>query len=303
MISFGAKIVKALIRAYTYRYRKRQLSLSRSLRFKNTPYKAPKSYIHRVLTFDGIRAEILSRKLCSHERTIVHFHGGGATVGMNNFYRRIARKICDLTGYPVISIDYRTGKDLVHPALLDDCYRAYKRMIDEGLNPATVIMIGDSMGANLMFSVCFRLRDEGVALPVGTIAVSPYVDLSASGDSYRKNCYADPSYSLPKNQKFEEREQAIRRISPYCGNTDRQNPYLSPAFGDYTGFPSALIQVGSCELSESDSALLYDRMLRTGVPVTLHKYDGMFHDFQYFAPFLKESKVAWSEIRRFVKKL
>lgn len=42
MISLSAAIIRAAIRCYTYPYRKRFASLSRSVALKNSPYKPPK---------------------------------------------------------------------------------------------------------------------------------------------------------------------------------------------------------------------------------------------------------------------
>lgn len=221
-------------------------------------------------------------------------------MGMNTMYRKAAQRYA-CTGYPVYSIDYNAGKEKVHPSLLHECISAYEGMIKGGIEPKRIIMVGDSMGANLALALCIKLRDSGEKLPAAIAAVSPFIDLTASGESYRKNCYTDPLYSLPKNQSFEENEKYIRRKTPYCGTSDPKDPYLSPAFGDYTGFPPMLIQCGDCETSESDSDMLYERARRVGVKVTLTKYEGMFHDFQYFAPFLKESKEAWNEIYSFIK--
>lgn len=223
-------------------------------------------------------------------------------MGMNTMYRKAAQRYA-CTGYPVYSIDYNAGKEKVHPSLLNECISAYKGIIKSGIEPQRIIMVGDSMGANLALALCLKLRDRGAELPAAIAAVSPFIDLTASGDSYRKNCYTDPLYSLPKNQSFEENEKYIRRKTPYCGTSDPKDPYLSPAFGDYTGFPPMLIQCGDCETSESDSDMLYERAKKAGVKVTLTKYEGMFHDFQYFAPFLKESKEAWNEIYSFIKRV
>lgn len=303
MTSFLGKITKTIIRSYTYPYRKNHLSLSRSIKLKRTPYKCPKGYEYQVESFGGIKVETIRRNNCETNTVIVHLHGGGCTTPMNNLYRKVAKKYCNLTGLPVVSIDYNIGENRVHPALLDDCFTAYTEMLKEYLKDKKIIMVGDSNGANLMFAICFKLRDNGYPLPAGHVVVSPFVDFSASGDSYRKNCHSDPLYSLPKRQKFEDWETEIRRFSPYCGDTDKQDPYLSPAFGDFTGINRILIQVGSVETSESDSDMLYEKAVLANVPVVLQKYDGMFHDFQYLTPFLKESKQAWKEIVKFIKEL
>ena len=300
MISFLGKITKTAIRIYTYPYRKNHLSLSRSIKFKQTPYVAPKGYEYKVHCYNGVKVEIISKKNCDENAVILHLHGGGCTTPMTNMYRNIAKKYCDISSLSVVSIDYNAGVNKVHPALLDDWYNAYIAMLENVLKGKNVIMVGDSNGANLMFGLCFRLRDNGYPLPIGHVVISPFVDFSASGDSYRKNCYKDPMYSLPKYQKFEDWETEIRRFSPYCGDTNKKDPYLSPAFGSFEGFSNILIQVGSVETSESDSDMLYEKARKANVPVVLQKYCGMFHDFQYFCPFLRESKMAWKEIQKFI---
>lgn len=302
MISLGARAVKAVLRIATYRYRKNHMSLSRNVKLSSKPYTPPKDYNCKTEIYGGIRTEILSHKNCRKEKIIFHIHGGGAAMGMNTMYGKVAQRYA-CTGYPVYSIDYNAGKEKVHPSLLNECLSAYEGMIKSGIEPQKIIMVGDSMGANLALALCLKLRDRREKLPAAIVAVSPFIDLTASGDSYRKNCYTDPLYSLPKNQSFEENEKYIRRKTPYCGTSDPKDPYLSPAFGDYTDFPPMLIQCGDCETSESDSDMLYERAKRAGVKVTLIKYEGMFHDFQYFAPFLKESKEAWNEIYSFIKRV
>lgn len=300
MISLGARAVKTVLRIATYRYRKNHMSLSRNVKLSSKPYTPPKDFDYKTKIYGGIRTEILSHKNCREERIILHIHGGGAAMGMNTMYRKVAQRYAG-TGYPVYSIDYNAGKEKVHPSLLHECISAYEGMIKSGIEPQRIIIVGDSMGANLALALCLKLRERGEELPAAIAAVSPFIDLTASGESYRKNCYTDPLYSLPKNQSFEENEKYIRRKTPYCGTSDPKDPYLSPAFGDYTGFPPMLIQCGDCETSESDSDMLYERARRAGVKVILTKYEGMFHDFQYFAPFLKESKEAWNEIYSFIK--
>lgn len=301
MISLGARAVKWVLRIATYRYRKNHMSLSRNIKLSSKPYTPPKNCNYGTEIFGGIRTEILSLKNCREEKIILHIHGGGAAMGMNTMYRKAAQKYAS-TGYPVYSIDYNAGRDKVHPSLLNECLSAYEGMIKSGIEPQRIIMAGDSMGANLALALCLNLRDRREELPSAIVAVSPFIDLTASGESYRKNCYTDPLYSLPKNQSFEENEKYIRRKTPYCGACNPKDPYLSPAFGDYRDFPPMLIQCGDCETSESDSDMLYERVKKAGVKVTLTKYEGMFHDFQLFVPFLRESKRAWAEIYSFIEK-
>lgn len=302
MTSLGARIVRALLRLYTYPYRKNHKSLSRSIKLKTKPYKPSANFEHSVLNVCGTNVEKLClKKSCNPSYAIVQFHGGGHTQSMNKMYRKAAERLCKSLKCSVYSIDYKTGESLEYPSVHDECYFAYVGLLDL-LKDKSIIAIGDSFGANLMLSTLLRLRDAVLPLPCASIAVSSFIDLAASGDSYRKNCHTDPLYALPKSQKFEDNERHIRRITPYCGTTSPQHELLSPAYANYDGFPPMLIQCGELETSESDSDTLFEKATSAGVKATLTKYEGMWHDFQYITPFLKESKEAWNEIIDFANR-
>ncbi len=299
MISFKARLLKALIRLYTYPYRKRHMSLSRSIVPKNKVYKPPIDIVHTTEKFDGSVTEIFAFN--PHGTPVVMFHGGGERLNMNRMYRKAAEKFARLSEGIVYAIDYKTGADLKYPALHDECYAVYNEIAKTFSFPP--IAVGDSMGANIMLSTCLRLRDSLLPMPRALVCISPFADLAATGSSYKKNCHSDPLYALPKFQSYEKYGRFIRRVPVYCGDTDPKDPYLSPAYASFEGFPPMLVQCGDCETSESDSDMIFSSALKCGVKVTLTKYKGMFHDFQYMFPSLKESKKAWSEIAEFIDDL
>lgn len=302
MTSFSARIVKSLIRLYTFPYRRKHMSLSRSLKYKKREYKVPDGFYHSVQKYNGIKVEKLIPRDIKSDKIILQFHGGGAVMDMTNgFYRKVAEKYAAVSGMSVYTIDYEAGADKVHPSLLDECYAAYTGLIDSGIDAQNIIAVGDSMGGNLMLATCLKARDCGIDLPRAVIAICSFLDNTVSGDSYRKNCYSDPMYSLPRYQSYEKYGELIRRKSPYCGDSDPRDPYLSPAFGDYKNFPPIMIICGDCETDESDSDMLFLRAEEADIKVEYKKYKGMFHDFLYLAPFIKESKTAWCDIAEFIK--
>ncbi len=61
-----------------------------------------------------------------------------------------------------------------------------------------------------------------------------------------------------------------------------------------------LIQVGTEEVLESDSELVYQRAEKDGVDATLTRYCGMFHVFQILGDFVPESREAWNEVALFI---
>ena len=304
MISLGARIVKSAIRLYTFKYRRRQMSLSRNLRIKPRGYTCPKGFEYSVQIFNGVKVEQLIPLGQKQDTVILHFHGGGGAIGMDGlFYRLVAQKYAKISGLTVYSIDYSTGLDKVHPSFLNDCYAAYMGLIDSGIDPQNIIAVGDSMGANLMLAVCLKARDEGKPLPKALISVCAFADCTASGESYRKNCHKDPMYALPYYMSADKYADRLRRVPPYVGQCDASHPYISPAFGDFSGFPEMMIVVGDCEVDESDSDMIYSRAVEAGVRAEYKKYKGMFHDFLYMIPFIKESKKAWKDIAAFISQV
>ena len=156
-------------------------------------------------------------------------------------------------------------------------------------------MAGDSAGGGLALALGLYLRDHEMELPAGIIAMSPWTDLTASGESYETNYEKDPLFGNTRDSLIYNRE--------YVGLEDPRNPYISPAFGDFTGFPPMLIQVGSYEMLLSDAEIVAHKAKKQGVKVRFHAYEGMFHVFQMSMQLMPESVLAWKEAGKFIELL
>ncbi len=299
MISPAAFLLRTALRGYTYPYRRRFASLSRSVRQKNTPYRPPAGFSFSVESFGGVRVEKLVPPDAA-PGNIVQFHGGGHTVAMNAMYRRAAERLAKACSRTVYSIDYPTGENLMYPAVHDACFRCWRALLETVLSRDDFFAIGDSFGANLLLSTCLRARDMHLALPSRIVCVCSFLDMAASGSSYRVNGFRDPLYGMPKGYDFEKYERKIRRISPYCANMLLTNPDLSPVYADFHDFPPVLILCGGWETSCSDSQMLYEKLRQADCPAQQHVFDGMWHDFMYLFPTLKESRTAWREVTDFL---
>jgi hypothetical protein len=80
------------------------------------------------------------------------------------------------------------------------------------------------------------------------------------------------------------------------------NPYVSPLFGDFTGFPPLLIQCGDAECLRDEGTLLAHKASLAGVQVYHEVYEDCPHVFQALF-FLEASKKAFRSHRHFVKKV
>lgn len=141
--------------------------------------------------------------------------------------------------------------------------------------------------------LCHYLKRQNRKLPGGLIAMSPWTDMTASGESYVLNYHNDPLFGNTQDSMLYNRE--------YSQANDLTNPFLSPLYGDFHGFPPMLIQVGSYEMLLSDSELVAEKAKKSGVKVRLSIYDGMFHVFQMAMRMMPESRRAWAEIGRYLE--
>jgi monoterpene epsilon-lactone hydrolase len=226
------------------------------------------------------------------DRHILFLHGGGFAGGSPRLYRNLTWRLAAAAGAALLCPDYRLAPEHPFPAALDDARASYGFLLAEGLDPRRIVLIGDSAGGGLVFSLMLRLRDEGVPLPGAAVALSPWTDLAMTGDSLRRNAAADPMI---------DPDRVLPLAAYYLAGTDPRTPYASPLYGDLAGLPPSLIQVGSDEVLRDDSVRLATRLRAAGVRVVLEIWPRMPHVWHAFAPLVPESRRAIARIGAFVR--
>ena len=201
------------------------------------------------------------------DRVIVHLHGGAFVLGSPTASAALAVGVAQRTGLPVVSVDYRLAPEHPCPAATDDIVDVCRGLSES--RPVAAIF-GESAGANLSLAAAIALRDGGEALPARLGLLSPWVDMTCSGDTYRSLVPADPVLGPLDPVAF---------ATAYAG-ASTADPKASPLFADLAGLPPALIQAGSREVLLSDSCRLEDSLRRAGVDVALHVWDGLWHGWQ-----------------------
>jgi len=180
-------------------------------------------------------------------RVILQLHGGGYIGPMKNIYRRFAVRYSKVSyGGDVLTLDYRVAPENPYPAALEDAVAAYEWLVKEkGYSPENIVVAGDSAGGGLGLALGLYLKDHGMVLPSGFITMSPWTDLTNSGESYVSNYETDPLFGNSTDNMLYN--------SSYIGEGDPKDPYMSPLFGEYENFPPVLMQVGSYEVLLSDT--------------------------------------------------
>ena len=260
------------------------------------PWHCPKGYTMLKIKDRTARLELLTPPEVGSDMVVLQLHGGGYIGELTNVYRNFAKEYSDMRGgMKVCSVDYRVAPRHPYPAALQDACLGYEFLRKLGYLPEQMIVAGDSAGGGLALALCAYLRDRERELPKALVLMSPWTDLTASGDSYEENYEKDPLFG-------NTRESMIYR-GEYPGKEDPAHPYISPKFADYENFPKMLFQAGSIEMLLSDTTDVAQKAREAGCQVQVTVYEGMFHEFQQALDRMPESREAWEEVRRFVEGL
>lgn len=226
------------------------------------------------------------------EKVIFYTHGGGYGMGDLISSRALVAPIAKKTGIRVFSFEYRLAPEHPFPAAFDDAKKAYEYVLGQGYSPGNIIAFGESAGGGLAVSNILRLIAEGKEAPKCLVTISPWSDLTATGQTYFLNEDKDPLL----------RGKYLKRLADsYVGDDSPLNPYISPAFASYDDrFPPTLIQAGSDEVLLDDSKLLYNAMKDGGVDVDIEIYPKMWHVFHIWQ--IEESDKAITAIDEFIKR-
>jgi monoterpene epsilon-lactone hydrolase len=240
----------------------------------------------------GVTADRIATRASRADRHVLYIHGGSYVVGWPALYRDLTWRIATLCRARVLCIDYRLAPEHPFPAALDDAVAAYRWLLAEGADPQRIALMGDSAGGGLVLAALLRLRDEGVALPAAAVAVSPWTDLALTGESFRLNAKRDPLVPV---------ELAPRAVDLYLAGADPRHPYASPLYGDPTGLPPTLIQVGGDDVLRDDAVRMADNMRAAGCQVEIEVWPHMWHVWHALVRVMPEARAAVARIGTFMQ--
>ena len=235
----------------------------------------------------GVPCDRIEGEGADRSRAILYLHGGAYVLGSRRTHRGLAAQIALAGNAPVQLLDYRLGPEHKHPAALEDSIAAYRDLLASGIEPNSIVIVGDSAGGGMTPAMAMRLRDEGVPLPAGLVVLNGWLDLTCSGASMFANTRRDVGLF---------RDWTVRGGELYRGDADPLDPQLSPVGADLSGLPPTYLQVGTHDLLLSDSETFADRARAAGVDVRLTRFEGMWHDFQLAAGLLREADEAMTDL-------
>jgi acetyl esterase/lipase len=228
------------------------------------------------------------------ERNVLYLHGGGYVSGAPTHYRHFSWRIADALKARIWMLEYRLAPEHPFPAALDDAAAAYHWLAARNADGRRLLVMGDSAGGGLTLALLLKLRDERASLPVGAVALSPWTDLALTGASLAGNAAADPMLNA---------DDFPLLAQYYLAGADPRTPYASPLYGDTTGLPPVLIQVGSDEILRDDAVRMAESLRRHNPQSRLEVWPRMPHAWQLFVPVLPEALRAIGNVGQFASQL
>lgn len=254
----------------------------------------------------GCPAEWIVAPGADEANRILMIHGGGFTMCGLDSHRNTSIELSKASNCAVLAIDYRLSPETPFPGAIEDCMGAWDFMIANGPSaPGAALnafVMGDSAGGNLAAVVMLKLRDGGARRADAGILMSPWLDLTASGQSWITNNTSDAMLHDPDmGPKGEAGPNGLDASGSYLNGTDPADPEASPLFADLAGLPPLLIMAGSGERLRDDAVRFHEKAIAAGVISRLELWDDVYHAWTSMAVDVPEAAEGLRRMGQFIK--
>jgi monoterpene epsilon-lactone hydrolase len=219
--------------------------------------------------------------------TLIYLHGGAYALGSAKGYRGLVAHLAAAAGMTAIIPDYSRSPEARYPVALEEMVAVYSRLLEDGLDPKTTVIAGDSAGGGLTLALAMTLRDRGITAPAALGLICPWANLAIDVDQLR------PKLRDPLILPSMTAEWAPR----YAGAVDPMSPGISPVYGDMTGLPPIVIQTAGDDPIRCDALDIARAVAATGKGIVDHRvFDNLWHVFHLQASILPEAREAVADL-------
>lgn len=205
---------------------------------------------------------------------VLFLHGGGFVLGSRVSYDVPARLIADGAGVNVLSVEYGLAPESRFPGPVDDALAAWRYTVGHcaewGIDPARIVLLGDSAGGNLCAVLANEIADEDTR-PYLQVLLYQFID--GAGEYASRAEFADnPALSA---------KQIDWLTDLYLQDeADRGDPRLSPILAeDLSGAPPTLISVAGFDPLRDEALAYAARLQESGIAVRVLREGGLVHGY------------------------
>jgi acetyl esterase len=230
---------------------------------------------------------------------MLYLHGGGHVIGSLDTHDKICRNLCAGGGVVVVSADYRMGPEHKFPAAVDDSWAALEWMAanggELGVDPAKLVVAGDSAGGNLAGVVALMARDAGAPKLALQVLIYPVGDYTLSAESYKT---FGTGYGILTDKAMGWFQEHYLN-GPADGEDWRASPLKVASFA---GVAPALVIVAECDVLSDDGRAYADALKAAGVETEFAFYKGMIHGFFGMTPDVDDAAAAQAKASAAIRK-
>ncbi len=254
----------------------------------------PDDLVLEPTTLGEVAAEWSSTPAADQGSVLLYLHGGGYLFGSIASHRGLVTNLGARAGVRTLAVEYRLAPEHPFPAALDDTMAGYRHLLDKGFDPARIVVGGDSAGGGLAIALLLAAREAGLPLPAAALCISPWLDMTLTGASMKAKASSDVLVG---------EALLVQAVQAYVGDrVDRQDPRVSPLFGDFAGMPPVMVQVGSHEVVLDDATRLAAALGAADVSVRLEVWGRMPHVWHLYADMLSEGREALAQAGDFLRR-
>lgn len=285
--------LKQLLRRIKNRADYNNILLARRAFEKVSKFNKPLTgFSYAATDIGGIQSEWVTPNGSDENKVLLYFHGGGYATGSINTHRALVSQIAKHAGVKALIINYRLAPEHKYPAPIEDAANVYKWLLENGYSSTNIAFGGDSAGGGVTLCTLLYLRDNNLPLPKCAIALSPWLDHTMSGQSYKTMHDEDPMLVAAGFPIWSKN---------YLGDADPRSPYCSPIFHSLHNLPPVLIQVGQEEMLLDDSIRFEAKARQDGTDVQVEVFAKKFHVFNAFWRILPKAREANKKLGEFLK--
>jgi acetyl esterase/lipase len=212
---------------------------------------------------------------------VVYLHGSGMIAGTVDLYDGLVRRHAARSGVPFLAVDFRVAPEHPGTGPVEDALAgltwAAAHADEIGIDPARIIVAGDSGGGGLAAGLALLARDRGGPPIARQILIYPMLD--------DRNIEPDPEIEPWAGWTYDDNATGWAALLGDDRGTDRASPYAAPArAADLSGLPPAYLEVGQLDIFRDETITYAMRLSRAGVEVELYVHPGIGHGSELVAP-------------------
>jgi acetyl esterase/lipase len=207
------------------------------------------------------------------DKVLINLHGGAFVLGHGSLIEAIP--VANVSGIPVLAIDYRLAPEHPFPAAIEDSVAVYQELL-KTYRPKTIGIYGTSAGGTLTAQTTVKLMALGLPLPAAVGVFTCTVDFEELGDSAQIFSVAGFWGEIAPGMDHPSSE-----LGSYRGAWDTKDPMLSPIHADLTNFPPCLLIAGTRDAVLSATCLFHRALRRAGAHAELFIFEAMPHAHWY----------------------